>query len=190
MLEGAVPFVVFTIAWVLSQQLYASLAAALGSAVILAVIRLLQRQSLRYVAQAIVPTGIAAIVAAKTGRAEDAFLPGILYNGGLAVLSVITIVIRKPLVGFILGAAMADPFGWTSDRRLVSLMNKLTAVLAVPYVLRFVIQMPIYLADQVVVLGIAKVVLGWPLLLLALVVIGVMLSRGRTPIEGSKLAGV
>ncbi len=78
MLEGAVPFVVFTIAWVLSQQLYASLAAALGSAVILAVIRLLQRQSLRYVAQAIVPTGIAAIVAAKTGRAEDAFLPGIL----------------------------------------------------------------------------------------------------------------
>ncbi len=188
MIEGAIPFIVFTVAWMLSQRLSASLIAALASAVVLAVIRLLQHQSLRYVAQAIVPTGIAALVAAKTGRAEDAFLPGILYNGALALLSVFTIVIRKPLVGFILGTAMADPFGWTADRRLVTMMNKLTAVLAVPYVLRFVIQLPIYLADQVVLLGIAKVVLGWPLLLLALVVIGVLLSRGRTPIEGSTLA--
>lgn len=185
MLEGAVPFVVFTAAWMISQQLYLSLGAALASAVILAVIRLAQRQSLRYVAQAIVPTGIAAIVASKTGRAEDAFLPGILYNGGLAVVSVFTIAIRKPLVGFVLGAAMADPLGWTTDRGLVRMTSKLTAVLAVPYVLRFVIQFPIYLTDQVVVLGVAKVVLGWPLLVLALVVIGVLLSKGRTPIESS-----
>lgn len=187
MLEGAVPFVVFTVAWMISEQLYPSLAAALGSAVILAVIRLVQRQSLRYVVQAVVPTGIAAIVASKTGRAEDAFLPGILYNGGLAVVSVFTIAIRKPLVGFILGAAMADPLGWTRDRGLVKMMSKLTAVLAVPYVLRFVIQLPIYLADHIVALGVAKVVLGWPLLVLALAVIGMMLSRGRTPIADSGL---
>lgn len=188
MLEGAAPFVIFTAAWMLTERLYLSLACALVSALILAAIRLVQRQSLRYVAQAVVPTGIAAIVAAKTGRAEDAFLPGILYNGALAAVSAFTIAIRKPLVGFILGAAMADPLGWTTDRGLVRMMSKLTAVLAVPYVLRFVIQLPIYLAGQVVVLGVAKVVLGWPLLLLALVVIGVLLSRGRTPIEGSKLA--
>lgn len=189
MLEGAAPFVIFTAAWMLTQQLYLSLACALVSALILAAVRVVQRQSLRYVAQAVVPTGIAAIVAAKTGRAEDAFLPGILYNGALAAVSALTIAIRKPLVGFILGAAMADPLGWTTDRGLVRMMNKLTAVLAVPYVLRFVIQLPIYLSGQVVVLGVAKVVLGWPLLLLALVVIGVLLSRGRTPIEDSKLAG-
>lgn len=188
MLEGAIPFVVFTAVWMISEQLYPSLGTALGSAVILAVIRLVQRQSLRYVVQAVVPTGIAAIVASKTGRAEDAFLPGILYNGGLAVVSVFTIAIRKPLVGFILGAAMADPLGWTRDRGLVKMMSKLTAVLAVPYVLRFVIQLPIYWADHIVALGVAKVVLGWPLLVLALAVIGMMLSRGRTPIAESGLA--
>lgn len=183
MLEGAAPFVAFTVAWMISSSLGLSLVIALACAAVLAVIRLLQRQSLRYVAQAVVPTAIAAIVAARTGRAEDAFLPGILYNGLLGLVSVISIVVRRPVVGFILGAAMGDPTGWSHDRGLVRMMTKLTAVLAVPYVLRFVIQLPLYLSGQVVWLGVAKIVLGWPLLGLALLVIGYLLSRGRTPIE-------
>ena len=44
-----------------------------------------------------------------------------------------------------------------------------------------------FLAGQVVWLGIAKVVLGWPLLVAALAVIGLMLSKGKTPMEGSTL---
>ena len=61
--------------------------AAGGTALVLAAIRLLQRQSLKYVAQAIIPTAIAVLVATRTGRAQDVFLPGILYNGALAVIS-------------------------------------------------------------------------------------------------------
>jgi hypothetical protein len=39
-----------------------------------------------------------------------------------------------------------------------------------------------------VLLGIAKVVLGWPMLIAALTVIGLMLSKGRTPMDESPLA--
>jgi len=153
----------------------------------LGVIRLAQRQSLKFVAQAIFPIAIAALIATRTGRAEDVFLPGILYNGALALISVFTIVIRKPLVGFIIGAAIGDPTSWMKDRGLVRMTSKLTAVLAVPYVLRFVIQLPLFLSSQVFWLGVAKVVLGWPLLLAALFVIGLLLSKGRTPMEESAL---
>ena len=187
MLESAVPFIGFTVAWVASRQLYLALGVAVGAAVILAVVRLAQRQSLRYVAQAVIPTAIAAIVATRTGRAEDIFLPGILYNGALAVLSLFTVAIRRPLVGFIIGAAVGDPTGWAKDRGLVRMTTKLTLVLAVPYITRFVIQLPLFLAGQVVWLAVAKVALGWPLLLAALAVIGLMLSKGRTPMEGSGL---
>lgn len=183
MLESAVPFIGFTIAWVIGRQLYPALAVAVGTALVMGVIRMIQRQSLKFVGQAIIPTGIAALVATRTGRAQDIFLPGILYNGALAALSILTIVIRKPLVGFIIGAAINDPTGWMKDKGLVRMSTKLTAVLAVPYVLRFVIQLPLFLSGQVVWLGVAKVVLGWPLLLAALAVIGLLLSKGRTPIE-------
>lgn len=189
MIESALPFVAFTVAWLIGRQLYPALGAALVTALILAVIRLVQRQSLRFVAQAIVPTAIAAFVASRTGRAEDVFLPGILYNGALAVLSLFTMAIRWPLVGFLLGAAIGDPTSWAKDRGLVKMSTKLTAVLAVPYVTRFVIQMPLFLSGQVVLLGISKVVLGWPLLIAALFVIGLMLSKGKTPMEESSLAG-
>ena len=115
------------------------------------------------------------------------FLPGILYNGALALLSLFTVAIHRPLVGFVIGAAVGDPTGWTQDRGLVRMTSKLTLVLAVPYVLRFAVQLPLFLAGQVVWLGVAKVVLGWPLLLAALAVIGLMLSKGRTPMEDSVL---
>jgi hypothetical protein len=116
------------------------------------------------------------------------FLPGILYNGALALLSLFTIAVRRPLVGFVIGAAVGDPTGWAQDRGLVRMTSKLTMVLAVPYLLRFAIQLPLFLAGQVVLLGVAKVVLGWPLLIAALAVIGLMLSKGKTPIEESVLS--
>ena len=188
MVEAALPFIAFTVAWVVGRQLYPALGAAVAVAVILGVIRLVQRQSLKYVATAIFPTAIAAFVATRTGRAEDVFLPGILYNGALAVLSLFTVLIRWPLVGFVIGAAVGDPTGWAKDRGLVKMTSKLTLVLAVPYVTRFVVQFPLFLAGEVVWLGVAKVVLGWPLLIAALAVIGLLLSKGRTPMEESGLA--
>jgi hypothetical protein len=187
MVEAALPFVAFTVTWVATTRLYISLGAAIAVAVLLGVVRLVQRQSLKFVAQAVFPIAIAALIASRTGRAEDIFLPGILYNGALGLVSLLTIVIRKPLVGFLVGAAVGDPTGWMRDRGLVRMTSKLTAVLAVPYFLRFAIQLPLFLTSQVVWLGVAKVVLGWPLLIAALFVIGLLLSKGRTPIEDSGL---
>src|SRR5512132_3166368 len=108
MIESALPFVAFTIAWVIARQLYPAIGAAVVTALLLALIRLIQRQSIKYVVQAVIPTVIADLIATRTGRAQDVFLPGILYNGALAVLSLVTVAIRKPLVGFILGAAVGD----------------------------------------------------------------------------------
>jgi hypothetical protein len=188
MAESALPFVAFTIAWVIGRQLYPAIGAAVGTALVLATIRLLQRQSIKYVVQAVIPTAIAVLIATRTGRAQDIFLPGILYNGALAVLSLLSVAIHRPLVGFVIGAAVGDPTGWARDRGLVKMTSKLTLVLAVPYITRFIIQMPLFLGGHVVLLGVTKVVLGWPLLIAALTVIGVMLSKGKTPIEGSTLA--
>ena len=187
MLESALPFVAFTIAWIIGRELYPAIGAAVGTALLLAAIRLVQRQSIKYVVQAVIPTAIAVLIATRTGRAQDIFLPGILYNGALAVISLASVAIRKPLVGFIIGAAVGDATGWAKDPGLVRMTSKLTLVLAVPYVTRFVIQLPLFLAGQVILLGVAKVVLGWPLLIAALTVIGLMLSKGKTPMEDSPL---
>src|SRR6187549_1897316 len=68
MVEAALPFIAFTLTWVLLRELYPSLGAALAVALVLAAIRLVQRQSLKFVAQAIFPIALAALVASRTGR--------------------------------------------------------------------------------------------------------------------------
>ena len=74
MIESALPFIAFTIAWVIGRQLYPAIGAAVGTALVLATIRLVQRQSIKYVVQAVIPTAIAVLIATRTGRAQDVFL--------------------------------------------------------------------------------------------------------------------
>ena len=53
-------------------------------------------------------------------------------------------------------------------------------------VVRLAIMVPLYLAEQVAALGVAKVVLGWPAYLVAITAMGAILMRGRTPIDPSR----
>jgi hypothetical protein len=68
---------------------------------------------------------------------------------------------------------------------MVKLCGKLTLLLAAPCVLRVLVQYPLYQADEVGLLGTAKVVMGWPLQVAALLAMGALLARGRTPLEQS-----
>jgi hypothetical protein len=94
-------------------------------------------------------------------------------------------VTRWPLIGFLVGAAEdpEDPLAWHRDRGIVRLCQRLTLVLLALYVIRLAIMLPLYWAGEVAALGVAKVLLGWPLYLGAIAVMGLILVRGRTPLE-------
>jgi hypothetical protein len=119
----------------------------------------------------------------RSGKAEDVFLPGILYNGAYATAMVLSIVTRWPLVGFMIGSVTGDPTGWRKDPAIVRLCSKLTWLLALPCVVRVVVQWPLYLAGQVGWLGVTKIALGWPLQVAALAGMAWVLGRGHTPFE-------
>ena len=154
------------------------------------VVRLLQRQTLVHVTSGVVGLVVAAVVASRTGEASDFFLPGILYNAGLAVVFAASMLLGWPVVGFMFGAVTGDVTGWRSRRGVRRMFQKLTAVLLANYVLRVVVQLPLYLSGSVVALGISKVVLGWPLLGVSVLAIGALLAAGRTPLTEEDLAGV
>ena len=75
-----------------------------------------------------------------------------------------------------------DPTAWRRDRGLVRVCQRLTMVLVLLYAVRVVVMFPLYLAEQVTLLGVAKIALGWPAYLCALAVMGMILVRGRTPL--------
>ena len=183
MLESAVPTVAFTLTWVSTHQLRPALLAGGVTAGALLVLRLVRREPVQYVLNAIFGDAIAAVFALRSGRAEDAFLPGILYNAGYAVVLSASVLVRWPAVGFLLGAVTGDPTGWRKDPAVVSLCAKLTRLLVLPCALRVAVQYPLWAAGAVGWLGAAKLVLGWPLQVAALASMVWLLARNHTPLE-------
>lgn len=182
MLEGAIPTIAFTITWVSSRDLPLALSISVSLAVAALLLRVVQRQPTRFVLNALIGIGIGALIAARTGEAKNVFLPGIITNAGYAAAMLASVLTRWPLVGFMLGSVTGDPTGWRADAGIVRLCSRLTLVLAVPCVLRVVVQLPLYLTDQAGWLGASKVALGWPLQVAALAAMLWLLNRDETPL--------
>jgi hypothetical protein len=201
MLEAAVPTAVFTVSFLTTHELKLSVVVAVACAVVLLVVRVGQRTTTQFVINSLFGIGIGAFFAWRAARgggdANDQalayFLPGILYNLGYSVVMVFTILIRWPIVGFMVGSVTGDPTAWHRDRGTVKLCSRLTWLLVLPCVVRVAVQAPVYLAgrnewwDQdsaVATLGVAKLAMGWPLQIAALGAMVWLLTRNKTPVAG------
>lgn len=182
-LETALPLVVFTVVYLTTDAIRPSLIVALASAVVAYLLRLARGSDTRFVRNGLLGIVVAATLAAVTGQAEAAFLPGIIQNVAWTVVLTASIVIRRPLVGYVVGTVLDEPTGWRDDPAVVRLGNRLTIVLLVPMAIRSAVQLPLYLAGEVGWLGVSRVVLGWPLHAGALALASVILLRGETPLH-------
>ena len=187
-LEGAVPTALFTVLFVTTHELKMSLIVSVVVTAALLVVRVVQRQPVQFVLNALVGVGIGALFASRAGGSDEAkavayFLPGIIYNAVYAVAFIVSIIVGWPLVGFLVGSVTGDPTEWRKDRGLVRLCSVLTAVMAVPCIVRVLVQYPLYLSGHAGWLGTSKLALGWPLQLASFAVMIWLLSRNRTPLE-------
>lgn len=188
-LEAALPMLVFVVVWSATKERNLSLGAAAALTIGFALARVVQRQTLQFVLGSVLATALAAFFALRSGQAEDAFLPGILTSCAYLAATLLSVAVRWPLIGLMVGAvdqaavAAGDPFRWRRNPAAVAVCSRLTLVLAGVYVIRVGIMGPLYLMDHVAGLTISKVVLGWPLWAGAVAVMGTMLVKGHTPID-------
>jgi hypothetical protein len=110
---------------------------------------------------------ISAFVATRTGKAENYFLIGILINIAYMLVYAISCIVRWPLLGVIVGYIRGDATGWRKDPRQYRAYATASWIWVAMFGLRLVIQLPMYFAGAVGMLGVAKLALGWPLFLLA-----------------------
>lgn len=183
--ETALPIAAFTVAYVVTDEVRPAAALGVGAALALWGLRLVRRSSTHFVRQGLFGMMVAAVIALATGRAETAFLPGIIQSAVWAAVLVGSVLVRRPVAGFVIGAVLGDVTGWRTDPAIVRLGTRLTLVLAAPMLVRVAVQYPLFLAGEVGWLGATRIALGWPLHVATLAVIAAMLARGHTPVRGS-----
>ena len=154
-----------------------AVAVALG----FAVARLIRRESPQNVISGIIGVGFAAFIATRSGKAEDFFLPGLLANAAYATAFLVSIFVGWPLVGVLVGLLTGDGNSWRGDPVRTRLFVWATWVWVVLFSLRLVVQLPLYLAGDVVALGVARTAMGLPLFALGLWITWRIVHRPAAP---------
>ena len=163
------PAVAFVVAYTISgSDVTASAIVAVVIAVGFAAWRLIKRESPRNGVSSIAGVALAAFIATRSGRAEDFFLPGLLANAAYASAFLISVFVGWPLVGVIVGLLDGEGNTWRGDPVRTRVFVLATWVWVVLFSLRLVVQLPLYLAGDVVALGVARTAMGLPLFALGL----------------------
>ena len=170
--DASVPVVAFVVVWLaagadgsVTAVGWAAGAAVLG-AVVVAAVRLATGGRPRAVLVGLLGVALAAGVTLVTGRAVDFFLVQLVSNAVSALGWAVSIVVRWPLLGIVVGAALGQRTRWRRDPDLLRGYQRASWLWVLQYVLRLAVFVPLYLADAVVALGAARVLLSWPLVAL------------------------
>ncbi|MYW02045.1 DUF3159 domain-containing protein [Streptomyces sp. SID3343] len=187
MIDMTVPGLVFVIAYTISRSTWAAAITAGAVALAFAIVRIVRRESLQHALGGFLGVAVAGFVAIKSGKAENFYSVGMLLTGGYAVAYLISILVRWPLIGVVLGPALGENFTWRQIPARYAAYRKATWVWIVMFVLRIVIQIPIWMTGNVTALGAAKVALGVPPFLVVCYITWLIMSKAPPPVKVADL---
>ena len=167
LIDSALPSTLFILIFVFQKNLNNALIASLVLGGVLLVIRLFERRSLTQVFSGFIGLSISVFLTWRTKDASNFFLTGIVTNGIYGFFLLISVLIRKPLIGYLVGSLVGDTSGWLKHPLLVRAYTTVTWLWVAVFGLRLLVQIPLYLNDNIALLGTVKIFMGWPLYLFA-----------------------
>ena len=167
LIDSALPSMLFIVIFVFQKNLNNALIASLVLGGVLLVIRLIERKSLTQVFSGFLGLSISVFLTWRTKDASNFFLTGIVTNAIYGFFLLISVLIRKPLIGYLVGSLVGDTSGWLKHPLLVRAYTTVTWLWVAVFGLRLLVQIPLYLNDSIALLGSVKIFMGWPLYLFA-----------------------
>jgi hypothetical protein len=167
LIDSALPSMLFILIFVFQKNLNNALIASLVLGGVLLIIRLFERKSLTQVFSGFVGLSISVFLTWRTKDASNFFLTGIVTNGIYGFFLLISVLIRKPLIGYLVGSLVGDTSGWLKHPLLVRAYTTVTWLWVAVFGLRLLVQIPLYLNDNIALLVTVKIFMGWPLYLFA-----------------------
>ena len=184
MVDMTVPGFVFVVVFTITKDLRVSSFSAFGVTLLLALVRLVRRETLKHAFGGVLGVGISAYIAMKSGKAQDFYLPSMIYGLVLGVAYAVSAVARWPLIGVFLGPILGENMTWrTQNPGRLAAYTKATWVWVALFALRAAILFPLYWAGNVTWLGVAKIGLGVPPWLVAIYLSWLILSKAPPPIK-------
>jgi Protein of unknown function (DUF3159) len=184
MVDTTLPGLVFIVVFTITHKTAPSAWSAFGLTAVFAVVRLIRRETLQHAFSGVFGVAIGAFIAAKSGKAENFYLPGLIYSVAYVIAFLISAMARWPLIGVLLGPILGENLTWKKNnpgryRAYLKATWVWTAVMAIKPIVLF----PVYFTHDVTLLGWLRVALGIPPFLLALYLTWLILAKAPPPIK-------
>jgi len=169
MVDSGLPVVVFIVANAIGGLGW-GIGAALAAAVLIAIMRIARKRPVTQAIAGVFGVGIAAYIAYRTDSAKGYFLLGIwsyLVYGGALLLSML---VRWPAIGVIWEGINGRGTAWRRDKKLVRRYDFATFVWVLVFAARYLVQNYLYDTDQVGWLAAVRLLMGYPVFLIAIVI--------------------
>lgn len=163
---SSLPVIVFVIASSVSG-LVPAIASAVGVAALILVWRLIRRESPQPAFSGFFGVALCALIAYVLGESKGYFLLGIWMSLVWAVVFTVSVLIRRPLVGYAWSWATGRGDAWRGVPRAVYAFDVASVGWVLVFAARFVVQGLLYDADRTGWLAAARLGMGWPLTALA-----------------------
>ncbi len=184
MVDTTVPGLVFVTVFTINHDITIAAVSALALSLVLAVTRLLRKQTLKHAFSGVFGIAFGAFFAMLSGNAKNFYLPGMLYTLGLAIAYVVSALARFPLIGVLLGPILRENLSWrTRNPGRFKAYTKATWAWGIILLAKSAILFPLYWWGNATQLGWVKVALGIPPFLLSVYLTWIFLAKAPPPID-------
>ncbi len=181
LIESAIPPVAFSVTFGIWTNAWLSAVVALSLASILGVVQVIRKKPVMNAIASVIGIAFAAFLATSGGNdaesAKNFFLPGLITNAVWATGLLLSAVLRRPAIGYLLATFEAIAPDWRADRRLLAVSIRVTVFWSGLFIMRLAAQLPLYFANEAAWLGIVKSAIGLPAFALWIFLSWLMLKR-------------
>ena len=163
LLDSGLPALLFLIAFNLSHNLHTALYGAVGTSIVLTIIRLAMRDTIQHVISGLIGVLFCAYLANRSGNASDFYIPKLLTNLGYGSAYLIANLVGWPIIGVIIGPLLGENFLWRNNPERKRAYRRAGWLWVALFFGRIAVQYPIYRSGNVNLLGTVNLAMGYPL---------------------------
>jgi hypothetical protein len=163
LLDSGLPAVLFLIIYNISDDLQVALYGAIGTSIVLTIIRLAMRDTIQHVISGLIGVLFCAYLANRSGNASDFYIPKLLTNLAYGSAYLIANLAGWPIIGVILGPLLGENFLWRKNPQRKRAYMRAGWLWVAMFFGRIAVQYPIYKSGNVNLLGTVNLAMGYPL---------------------------
>ena len=142
---------------------------ALAVSVVTAIGRIIRKQSLWYALAGVGSVAVAIGIAWFLGKSEGFFLPGLISGSMTLLLTIVSLVIRRPMVAWTSFIARRWPLDWYWHEKVRPAYSEVTFAWSIFFAARLFLQFSLFQNENVNSLAVTNFITGWPATILLLV---------------------